>query len=431
MDRRRGLGLALLSVGACALEPAYQWLPSDGARSALLLEPSRGGLNVAALSLEGPISRSFASELREPVHVLGYAQTLEDLGFEVGPVPLDPEGRPVPTPTWVRAWSPEDDVPTFRRVAALPAEALALRLGGQAPCPRLEAEPVTLAPSPREPHFLGAIDEARALLGTDRGVFLVESATVSLLRELAPEAAYSGLYVPALGAAVYVARADGQIFSGRPGEGFRRVAQLPPVLPAGLAGFGAGPDLVLYGLSSTSTIHRWEGARLETQRVLLDPVRGPRLGAFGPRSVVVYRGGRQSVVELAEWPQPPKEQLLDLQPDDELRGLRNIVGLGPVLASRDGLAFRRGDVAWELHFDSPTATTPFVLEQAFGGTLFGGEDAVLGLILRDGQSCGSVAYSTAGQDSYKSSARVGEVVYLIDDDRISAAAPMVRLRQLR
>ena len=120
-----------------------------------------------------------------------------------------------------------------------------------------------------------------------------------------------------------------------------------------------------------------------------------------------------------------------MQQEDELRGLRTMVGVGPVLAARSGLAFRRGEASWVLHFDSPTATTPFVLEEAFGGTLYGGEDAVLGLSLRDGRNCGLVAYSTAGQDSFKGSARGGEVVYLIDDDLISAAAPMIRLRALR
>lgn len=431
MGRGCLLGLALFGVNACALEPSYQWLPTDGAQSVLLLEPSKEGLNITALPVEGAARWTFSEGAQPPIHLLGYGRSLSELGLEAGPVRIEAQGRPLPVPSWVRAWSSEDDAPRFRLAPGLPPLALELRIAGTDPCPRLQADPVILAPDMRRPLFFGAIDGDRALLGTHQGVFVVESATISLSRELSPEAAYTGLYVPALGAEVYVARGDGQVFRGRPGEGFEPVAQLPKVEPAALSGFGAGPSLVLFSMSSSSAVHRWEAGQVETQRVELDSLRSARIAAFGPRGVVLYRGSRHGVVELAEWPNPPREHPLELQPDDELRGLRNIVGLGPVLATRDGLAFRRTDTTWVLHFDAPTATTPFVLEQAFGGTLFGGEDAVLGLRMDDGLECGSASYATAGQDAFKNSAAVGDVVYLIDDEPIAVASPMVRLRALK
>lgn len=426
------LALALLGgVSGCVLEPTFEWIPADGAHSVLLIEVTPAELKLSAQPLDAVFRWTYEGPRDGPLYVLGYEQTLSELGLEAGPVRLDPQGRPVPTPTWARAWAPKDEPPRFRPFEGVPPEASELKIAGEARCPRLSAQPVTVAPSPRQPYFLAAIDGEQALLGTDRGIFVVRSSTIALLRDLSPHAAYSGLYVPALGAEVYLARDDGQVFRGRPGLGFTPVTQLPRVAADGLAGFGQGEALVLFSVSSTSAVHRWSRGPVETLPVLLDPSRGVRLSAFGPRSVALYRGGRQSVVEVTEWPSPARELRLELQPDDELRGLRAITGVGPVLATRNGLALRRTADGWELLWDSATATTPFVLEQAFGGTLVGGEDAVLGLRLSDGRECGSVSFATAGQDSFKASASVGEVVYVIDFDPISPTGPMVRIEALK
>lgn len=416
---------------ACAVDLPAQWIPRDGAVSALVVAWAPTGTTIEAYALGGAGALELEIAEGVPGDLLGYETPLSDLGLAPGPVALDPMGIPLPPPAWLRQFSPEASGSRVAPVEDWPTRLAELRIQAERPCPTLVAEPKVVAPTPRSVLFLEPLDDHRALLGTSRGLFLVESSTISLVRELPPGAGYTGVYRPPGEAQLYLLADDGQVWLGWPSAGFRPFARLPVLTPGTLAGQGSGDAVTLYGLVDRTQALRWRAGATETIPVELDPTRAPDVAPWGGGGLIVFRKSRRSVLELPSFGDTPRELFPELNVDDELRGLRSHPHHGATLVTRNGKILALGDAGVQAIFEAPTVTTPFVFVPAFGGLFYGGEDAVLGLVLPSGRLCGPTSYAIRGQESYKFGAALDDGVVLADESKIGHDVPLVWIRRLR
>lgn len=161
-------GVWSVVASGCALDTPAKYLAPEGAQSYLIIEVGGEGISVEALGR--PEGRSYDGDDLRQLYVLGYAESLAQLGLPAGLLRVDAKGGPLPKPIWIRGLDhAANEDGTFESLAELPAMIRDLRLAEVSPCPDLVPDALTYGPNAGRTYFFVKLDADRGLLGSSAG----------------------------------------------------------------------------------------------------------------------------------------------------------------------------------------------------------------------------------------------------------------------
>lgn len=421
--------LFLLLFPGCALEDPTHWFAPEGARSYLIIQVGGSGISVEAQG--GPLGRSYQAEGLRQLYVLGYAEDLTELGLKPGLLRVDPGGGALPKPRWIRGLDrtvASDD--NFRELLELPAPIAGLRFADVDPCPTLVPEAVPLGEAGLYFFFFLNLDPDRALLGTNRGLYLVEPGSV---RKVTPPGSAGRVYTAAWAPEaddLWLARSDGVIDRGDLQGGLEEFTRAPRPLAFGaLSGrLGTeGPEL--YGVTSSTSVGWWRHGLWTTLRVSLDPNEPLALAPLSDGGFVVGRRSASTVYQIQGVDPFAEVVELRISASDQIRSLQVVEGLGATIGTHLGelYAYEAGDWRRVAGLDTPVAITAAV--SAFGGLFLGGQNVVFGLRFGGERGCTATGYSVGENHDVKHAVQVGDEVYLSQEVVNLTASVLLRIRR--
>lgn len=420
--------LLLIALTGCTLEDPAHWFAPDGAQSYVIIQIAGAGVTVEAQ--RGPLGRGYPAEDLRQLYVLGYAEDLPELGLQPGLLHVDSGGGALPKPRWIQALDrtvgSEGD---FRELTDLPRPIADLRFSAIDRCPILVPESVPLGEGGLFFFFFVSLDPNRALLGTNRGQFLVESGAIRKLVIPGSEGrVYTAAWAPEPND-LWLARSDGVIFRGNVQDGLQEVTRAPGRLELGaLSGRLTleGPEL--YCATSTNSVAWWRRGEWTTVPVSLDPTAAIKVAPLSDGGFVVGRRSASSVFQVQG--EVPFAEVVDLRlsASDQIRSLQWVEGLGATIGTNLGELYGYQDGNWSrvAGLDTPVGIT--VVVPAFGGLFLGGDRVVLGLRFGDERGCPVTGYAVGENHNIKHAVRVGDDVYLSQEVVNLTASFLLRIR---
>ncbi len=385
--RARADGLLLGLVAACGSD-TQTFVDVGGLASVIIVDED---VEVAAESYVVGPGASIVRPLDAAMTtwVLGYGESLEALELPRGRLTLGDAGGALPAPT--RAWRVDVDGP---RVDAIPPWLAARRVAERTGCRRFTARSLTFPRVGAE--LAGALLplEDAALLTTTGGRFVRlgrAGAEVLSLPEGTPFlGGWSGRGTSWLVGPGFA--------SGALDAGFTSVGPPVPLDPSGpIIVDGPHDDAApfeLFALDLSFAVAHFDGLRW--RRIVEPPTSLPGRGG---RGIAWVAPGRAAVVGLAPGAVVEVSASgvatsvsIDIQStvlDDDLWRIAWVAGVGPVVGTRDNVAFVRGaDGAWRQLPLSPVSPRADVfVSLGDGGFLAGGTDGVFGQWTRLGTTC--------------------------------------------
>lgn len=405
-------GLLSITSTSCTLQDPTHWLAPDGAASYVIIQV--GGAGIAVEAQGGPLGRGYSAEDLRQLYVLGYTEDLTQLGLEPGLLRVEAGGGALPEPRWIQTidWTAEPPG-NFRQLSELPRAIAELRFAAIDPCPTLVPEVVPLGEAGLYFFFFVGVDPDRALLGTNRGLFLVEP---GVARRVVPPGAEGRVYTAAWAPApddLWLARSDGVIERGNLQDGLQVVTRAPRALQFGALSGGLTPEgPELYGATSSTSVVWWRRGEWRTLAVTLDPSARTSVAPLSDGGFVVGRRSASTVLQIQG--EVPYAEVVDLglSGSDQIRSLQLLEGFGAVIGTQLGDLYARQSGHWSrvAGLDTPVAIT--VAASAFGGLFLGGENVVFGLRFGEERGCPSTGYSIGGNHHVKHAVRIGDDVYL-------------------
>ncbi|MBK6683367.1 MAG: hypothetical protein IPG45_02755 [Deltaproteobacteria bacterium] len=417
-------GASLALAAACDLERPLLWLSLDGA-SSLLVVHADGSTYVAEAVAAPPYDRSYDSTAIGELHVLGYEPTLPELGLVPGTYPVGEVGLPIPRPRWAQRL----DLPTGNRSPlppdGLPEPLASGRLMGVRRCPDLLRETWSLDGPAAVVSSLAAIDPERALLATERGLYLVTTSSVSEVSRLPPSPhPITGIWAPTPSGDVWLARGDGAILKGHPDRGFAIEHQRPNPMYRGTFGGPLGGDgREIWGVTANSDLAWWKDGEWLEWPLTLDN-NPPSVAQTVEGHLLVARRDPDTLYEIDRSTGSVASESLGLRGVDSLRMVVTDPVLGTVVGTEQGRLFRREDAAWRNVLTTKDSVRITLVVAAFGGWLIGGEQGVLAFHHTLDEPCESQVIGTSANLSRGAGLR--DAAYFVEEE-VGGPFPLYRL----
>lgn len=378
-------------LASCTLERPRLYLDSEQAKSLLVISENSGGGAVEAV--DHTYDQAYDLEQTASLVVLGYAESLAELGLKPQHYALGETGLPLPRASWATRVSLVDGDRQPLDPAALPPPLDVRRIVGARECPLLLQERL---PSPVPATSVQALvptGQGTALLATDRGVFTVSSAGISARSEAWAQANYLDIAAPQLGQDYWLARADGAILRGRPDRGFEVVHQTLPILPGSLGGSVEGDEV--WAVTATRALTWRRGGRWRSLSLPFDDSY-PKVAYAGPGRLVATRRNSDTILEIEDTEQGLswRSNTFPIVGVDSVRSAIYEPELGTVVGTEQGSLFRLEDGDWRLYYQSPASIRITVAAPAFGGWLIGGEAGALAFIYDPRDTCETLVLGT-------------------------------------
>jgi hypothetical protein len=428
--RTRSFGaLLFIALTRCSLQDPTHWFSPEGASSYLIVQVGSAGVTVEAEA--GPLVRSYEAEDLRQLYLLGYAEDLAELGLEPGLLQVDQGGGVLPKPRWIQAMDrtlqPEGG---FQEVAELPRSIAELRFAAIDACPTLVPEVVPLGEAGLYFFFFISLDPKRALLGTNRDLFLVESDAVRKVALPGNEGrVYTAAWAPRADE-LWLASSDGVIFRGNLQDGLQEATRAPRPLEFGaLSGRLDPTGTELYTATSSSSVAWWRQGQWTTVSVALDSTEPIAVEPLDDGGFVVGRRTASTVFQIQG--EVPFAEVVDLRlaASDQIRSMQVVEGLGATIGTHLGdlYAYQAGQWSRVARLNVPTGIT--VAVPAFGGLFMGGEKVVFGLSFGDERECNPTGYSVGDNHDVKQAVRVGDQVYLTQEAVNETGSYLLRIRR--
>lgn len=420
-------GVWSVVASGCALDTPAKYLAPEGAQSYLIIEVGGEGISVEALGR--PEGRSYDGDDLRQLYVLGYAESLAQLGLPAGLLRVDATGGPLPKPIWIRGLDhAANEDGTFESLAELPAMIRDLRLAEVSPCPDLVPDALTYGPNAGRTYFFVKLDADRGLLGSSAGLFLVESSTITYLPQFGPQT-YTGAFAEQATGTIWMARNDGVIVRGTLEGGFvEGIRFAHAFIPGTFGGPLGGDGSELYGATTSTTVWWYREGTLESVAVSLQASPPPMLASVEPGLIAALRQDTGRIFEISGSPAVARLVDAGIPARDQVRSITQLPQRGTMIGTELGELYERRGGIWQraLTLESSTAIT--VAVPAFGGLFLGGEDMVFSMTFADGRICPPAGYSVVDNHEALHAIELGGSVYVAHMGFASGPARVTRIR---